>query len=448
MIPLNKINTRETIQNRRYSKEEWEEFKASILKTGGIISPIALGEYNEPFNGYTHYLLAGRHRYLATKELGFPEIPARLFLDAEDFGADEMMEIEAWENLQRKDLAWNEQLKYLKDLHERWTKVEMLAGNEWSMTKSAARLGVNTSTVSRDLELAHLLSGDDEITQKIVEKAATKKDARRLLKTVEKKMVADQKLEAFKEETEEEHSTLPLKQVIASKYNVGDGLEWLAKRKNERYDLIEFDPDYPIDITEDSLTHKKAITDQGEGDYHRLSPEEYKVFLTKVFAVAYNKLQENGWFIVWFGFEYFQFVQDAAKAVGFRVDYKPGIWLKLGGANTQNPESFLGQQIEPFFYFRKGTPKLNKAHSQVFMHNKDHSSKKINAYQKPVALYQDILETFLTPGSKVASPCLGSGNILLAAANLQMGAEGCDMSEEQQKQFTVKCLEGEIGLYK
>ena len=62
-------------------------------------------------------------------------------------------------------------------------------------------------------------------------------------------------------------------------------------------------------------------------------------------------------------------------------------------------------------------------------------------------MLQDILSVFAWPGARVLVPFLGSGNTLLAAANLNLNGFGFDLSKTYKEGFTLRVNEGTPGLY-
>ena len=67
--------------------------------------------------------------------------------------------------------------------------------------------------------------------------------------------------------------------------------------------------------------------------------------------------------------------------------------------------------------------------------------------ERPIELIQEILATFGVPGSRVLVPFLGSGNTLLAAANLKMSAVGYEIAEENRAAFVLNVERQIHGAY-
>jgi len=130
---------------------------------------------------------------------------------------------------------------------------------------------------------------------------------------------------------------------------------------------------------------------------------------------------------------------------GFEGTRVPLLWIKNNG-NTRTPNIHLRNYFEPALYVRKGDAMIAKPGSRnifTFPIIPD----KIHPNEKPVEMYMDILSVFCTPGSKVLSTFAGSGNCLLAAANLDMPAIGIDIDGDNRKQFIARVHRGLPGEY-
>jgi len=62
--------------------------------------------------------------------------------------------------------------------------------------------------------------------------------------------------------------------------------------------------------------------------------------------------------------------------------------------------------------------------------------------EKPIELYQMLLEEFTFRGARILSPCAGSYNIGFAADNLDMKPEGVDVTKNFRDEFVSRVKEG------
>lgn len=58
---------------------------------------------------------------------------------------------------------------------------------------------------------------------------------------------------------------------------------------------------------------------------------------------------------------------------------------------------------------------------------KEHGHKKIHPHQKPIELYEWLLENYASPGFKILDTHLGSGSILIAADRMGFDITGCEI---------------------
>ena len=112
------------------------------------------------------------------------------------------------------------------------------------------------------------------------------------------------------------------------------------------------------------------------------------------------------------------------------------------------PEYNLASAYDTFFAARKGHVKLaSPGLLDVYGTAPILDSRKVHPTERPVELYEEILETFATPNCLVESPCLGSGNVLLAAANLKMRAFGFELHQTNKDAYVEKVMNEHPGAY-
>jgi hypothetical protein len=100
---------------------------------------------------------------------------------------------------------------------------------------------------------------------------------------------------------------------------------------------------------------------------------------------------------------------------------------------------YLANCSQPFFYARKGAATINKpGHSNIFDTPPIAPQKKVHPTEKPIELYEEIISTFTPQGGKLLVPFAGSGNSLLAGANLGFEVLGFDLSQEYKNGYTLK----------
>ena len=159
---------------------------------------------------------------------------------------------------------------------------------------------------------------------------------------------------------------------------------------------------------------------------------------------CYRILHPAGWLILWFSAsQNYELVYRVALDVGFTGRQLPAIWVKGQSGRIMNPQYHLAPQWEPFYYLRKGPEAVlqRQGRGDTFPAVTVHSGVRIHPAERPIELMESILATFGRPGDRVLVPFLGSGNTLLAAANLKMPAWGYDLSETYKALFAKRVME-------
>lgn len=173
----------------------------------------------------------------------------------------------------------------------------------------------------------------------------------KLLKAVGTTLSNTQASEAFKKALGT--SNKRLNRLIES-YIIGDCRETMKSIADSTVHMIEIDPPYAMDL------HAKKSSSVMLG-YNEVSSKEYCDLMTTVFKESYRILRPDGWLICWFAMDpWFSQIASWLQDAGFKFNLLPGIWAKPNG-QTMQPETFLANVYEPFFYCRKGQPKLTKA---------------------------------------------------------------------------------------
>ena len=124
-----------------------------------------------------------------------------------------------------------------------------------------------------------------------------------------------------------------------------------------------------------------------------------------------------------------------------------GIWTK-GVGQTMQPNLYMANSFEMFFYARKGRPVLHrKGRINQFDYKTVSSSNKIHTTERPIDMMADLLDVFVSGGSTVMVPFLGSGNTILACDNKDMIGFGYDLGKEYKDRFVLKVYEQMPGRF-
>ncbi len=438
-----------------------EELSASV-KEMGVIVPIAVMLYKgnedkiEWKTDCKYLLLHGGRRLKAAIIANLAEVPALIF--DREVGDMEAWNIELVENLHREDLAWPEEIDLKRRIHaayiEKYGEKRSTAkeAKGWSQTDTAKVLSISPQQLGSDLTLAEALQRAPDLST-----IRTKADALKVLsasvEVVERRQVV--------EEIERKAASTPMekyKKGIVSRFMVGrikeeDDLlkkgffEGVIDIPGNSVDFVEVDPPYGIDL--DKQKKDMSGTASIMSGYNEIDRDIYFTFLDKVMKESYRILREGGHAILWFGPEpWFDTALRAMKKAGFRVRGIPGMWCK-GSGQTMAPNIYLANSYEMFFYGMKGNGEIvKKGRSNIFHFSPVTPTKKIHQTERPIEMMEEILMTFVEPGSKVCVPFLGSGNTILAADNVKMTAFGWELTKEYKDGFTLRVSEKTFSEYK
>ena len=414
---------------------------AQSIKEHGQIQPI-LVTYGEG----TLELVAGGRRLLACLDLK-REIHAVVKETCTDI---ELKRLELEENLQRLDLSWQERSRGTAELHALMQKekgesqpgrstrglAEGQKGHDLKDTASIVKRSYGT--VHADIELAKAMEAFPEIAG-----AKTAKDAKKMLDKIEETIILD---EIRKRKGEESGGFM----YAENHYIIGDAIDNLKSLASNICDFANVDTPYGIDL----VNKKKSQVGTGDlktaKEYTEWEASKYWETIPIVAKEVYRILKPNSWMLFWYGQEWYEYVYRTLLEAGFGVDKIPAVWYGgRGRAQTMQPEINLARSYEVFFVCRKGTPIfMKRGIPNVFAVDKLDAQYKIHPTEKPLALMQEILKVFLSPGSKGIVPFLGSGNDLRAMYSLDSLGFGFELNNDLKTKFLLRVEEDiKSGLY-
>lgn len=163
-----------------------EQLKFSIEQFG-LMQPVVV----EPRPEEKYRLIAGGRRFRAFQELGKVTIPAMFRDNLDDLTR---AELEAEENLNRKDFNWIEECKAFRKIHA--LKQQQFKNNfperfgrSWSQKDTAEAIRVSEGKLSQDIALADALDAHPQLA-----KANTKKEAQKMLRHLQNNCIPDESL--------------------------------------------------------------------------------------------------------------------------------------------------------------------------------------------------------------------------------------------------------------
>ena len=202
--------------------------------------------------------------------------------------------------------------------------------------------------------------------------------------------------------------------IIESKVYNMDCMEGMKNFPDKHFDLAIVDPPYGINASKGmwGSSNKGKVTDYGKRDWDKsIPPEEYFLELQRV-----SKNQ-----IVWGG-NYFGLKPSSCWLV----------WDKLNSADFADCElawSSFESAVRKFAYRWNGMLQQNMKDKEI----------RIHPTQKPVALYEWLLQNYAKQGDKILDTHLGSGSSRIAADKLGFSFTGYELDKEyfdaQEKRY-------------
>lgn len=411
---------------------------AQNIKEHGLIQPIAVMETKE---GYR--LLAGGRRLIACINLDMDKIPARIY----PTGTTEIQakEIELMENLARLDLSFQERAMLEHSIHK--LKVAAAGGEKigrrpdspgHSLRDTAKLLDKSHYSVTSHINMAKLMEQDPDL-KKAIMSCKTEKEAKKVLRQVTQRVNREER--AIEVESQDQpliHTILFGSFVIRDAF---EGMDELIEQ-DEHFDLIEVDPPYGVDLKNTKKKNIETGADISLIQYHEIKSSEYNEFLKDLISRCVKLQKDGSWLVFWFAIQNYDIVKKCLLENGYSFWHIPSIWVKPSG-QTQQPTMHLASCYETFIYARCGDARLAKAgRSNVFSFRGvspvgSGLKKKQHPAERPIELMQEIISTFVDPGKggNILVPFLGSGNTLLAAANLGLSGIGFELESSYRDLF-------------
>lgn len=413
---------REGFKRAREDLGDIDSLAESILLKGQI-SPILITNDFE--------LIAGERRLRACQSI--PIAINAIFRDQVDDIT--LRELELEENIQRKDMEWQEKLTLTKEINDLKQKKygEKRAGKNqkgWSAKDTAKLMGKSSSAVVKDIHLAESMEAIPEL-----KKAKTADDARKLLRKMEEELLLTELVKRQKAKNTNHNYAF-----AHTNYIIDNALTALKELPDEFRHYADVDTPYGIDLAEVKKSKTETKELKAIGTYQEWSRETFLDTSKFVAEQVYRILSKDAWCTWWFGIEYYAPLKAMLEEVGFVIDPVPAMWFAgKKAAQTNQPQIMFAKSYDTFFLCRKGKPVLAKPGKiNVFECPKVDADKKIHPTEKPFELYQEVINTIVFPGSQCIVPFLGSGNALRAIYANKSKGFGYDLDENIKNRFLLR----------
>lgn len=394
-------------------------------------SIVAVGLLNPPvcwFDAATGkwVLVAGERRLRAIKEL-FKELrPIRCegrvvadFIPITPLGdyLDNVgrFEAELDENVQRVDLEWPDKMKAYAALHE----MRKLQNPSQTVVQTAQELSQKTQQSEAH---SHRLITQASVIARHLDnpKIANARDASEALTLIYKQ--EEEKVMAAL--VKRQIAAMPIKPDIEIRHD--DLRKLLPLLPESIYDLILADPPYGIEASGAGF-RARSVHHHNYKDDAPAARELAQTILAEGFRVT--KPRAN--IFIFCDIDLFPWLKTTASNLGWEPFRRPLIWMKSESEGLA-PWGGQGPRIttEFIFYATKGQRGLNASPIDVFDDRRVSRSERIHAAEKPVSLFERLINCSCLPGDSVLDPCCGSGASLVACLNSKRRALGIEIDED------------------
>ena len=193
-------------------------------------------------------------------------------------------------------------------------------------------------------------------------------------------------------------------------------------------DLALTDPPYAI-------SRKTGFKNVGENGVERFAIsmdfgkwDHAEIDVPALATGLHNALRKGGTAIVFYDLWKLTPLADAMRAAGFN-QLRLVEWMKTNPVPLNSSRNYLTNSREVAIAAVKGgKPTFNSKYDNGVYEHPIPSGKRHHPTQKPLALFERLIEKHSNPGDLVIDPFLGSGTTALAAKNTGRGFAGCDRS--------------------
>ena len=403
---------------------------AESIKIHGLIQPIVIEKTLD-------LLVVGGRRLAAVKKLGWTQLlHGRDFIFKDERDPLSLAAIELEENLQRKELSWQEEIdaknRLLALMQSKYgtpsggapTRAERLGLQQpgFGVNKLAIMLGESATQTSKDLELAKLVKLVPSLLLEPTKTSAMRK-VQVLLSIATMSGMVQPKSASVTE-------TAPQKWILYE----GDFRMNADKVPNESVDLVYTDLPYGVDM--DSLMSRHAT-----GTLRYEDTQSVVSLLPDIAKQSYRILKNNRYAVFWFGFRYHCALLEALITAGFRVDAMPFIWYKAGSsAPSEQPHMKYGIKYDAALICAKGSPIfIRQGQPNVMELPATPRSEKLQVAQQPIALPEKLIRDMVVRGATILDWCAGAGTTGVAALRC-----GCKVILFEQDKLCCEATKGRM----
>lgn len=420
IIAVDKIKITQDRQRKEFEPQALQELSETILSKG-LMHALVVRETDQGL-----VLVAGERRLRAIQDMwmlggtlkyngqSVPEgmIPYVTLGQLSPLAAEEA---ELEENLHRKDLTWQENAAAMAKLHRIRSQQAQNEGRIHTVADTAMETkgrsdGSYQEAVRKDLIVARHLHNPE------VMKAKTADEAFKILKRHEA---------AAKNVSLAESVGRSFTKSMHTLKNM-DCLDYMRQCDPNTFDVILTDPPYGMgaDTFGDGGGGRLANnTHQYKDDI-----DSWRVLMGQWCPLSFKVTKPEAHAYVFCDLDNFHELKAMMKAAGWYVFRTPLICTKPNSGRVPLPDEGPRRQYETILYAIKGHKKTTAIYPDVITTNAD--SGLGHGAQKPVALYENLLQRSVRPGDVVLDSFAGSGTIIPACHSFKCTAVAVEGNPE------------------
>lgn len=434
MIHLSSIIIKPDRQRQDFIPEALQELVTSIEDRGLLHPPVLRDEAG------VWSLVAGERRLKAIEQIWalggsfkcdnevIPEglVPFTSLGDLTDLEAEEA---ELDENLKRRDLSWQEHAAAVARLH----KLRLAQRQEENTVNLSIGEPVKVAHTVADTALEIMGRSDgayqDQVRKEILVSRHLSNPA------VAKAKSADEAFKILKKQ-EESAKNVELARVVGATFNADlhtllnvDCLDYMqlasALPDADKFDVILTDPPYGMGAQDFGDAGGKLT-----GIEHRYddSYEAWVKLMLRWTVLSYQVTKPQAHAYIFCDIDNYHELKRMMETAGWYVFRTPLINHKMNSGRVPLPDQGPRRQYEIILYAIKGKKQTTHIYPDVISTSADENFS--HGAQKPVALYQNLLQRSVRAGDRVLDSFAGSGTIFEAAHGFKCTAVGTELNPE------------------
>ena len=382
---------------QRSAMGDLDSLASSLLKFGQL-TPILVDR--------SGVLIAGERRLEAHKMNGMTHIDA-IYRDEVDELDLEEMELE--ENIQRKQLTWQEENSAIARIHELRVKRDP----NWSQIQTAQLIAKPDAKMPQQRDVSQAMTLDKMM--KLFPEIGGAKSKSQALNMAKAKAKQINKIVDVRQRPKDFSA-------IEEKILLGDSVNLIKGIPDGSIDCIITDPPFGID-------YDRQVADTSRAANSYKDDEERYLRLLGMVPDLYRVLKPDAFCVWFFGISWYERVKAAFKDAGFSVDEVPIVWDRSAGRTfTTSPNHLFTKAYDVALHAFKGDPILaQRGKPNVISIPPVTTSERELTVERPLELYAELIRRMTIEGQVVADFFVGSGSCPAAAASLRRDYIGVEL---------------------